>query len=40
VFERATLAMIAKTRCVEPADLFFDLALEDDLETTFTAKLM
>jgi N-acyl-D-aspartate/D-glutamate deacylase len=38
--EGATLAAIARARGVDPADLFFDLALEEDLETTFTAKLL
>lgn len=38
--EGATLAAIAAARGVDPADLFFDLALEEDLETTFTAKLL
>jgi N-acyl-D-amino-acid deacylase len=38
--EGATLAAIAEARGVDPADVFFDLALEEDLETTFTAKLL
>lgn len=38
--EGRSIASIAKERGVHPADLFFDLALEESLETTYTAKLL
>jgi N-acyl-D-amino-acid deacylase len=38
--EGFTVAEIAAQRAVDPLDLFFDLALEEDLQTTFTAHVL
>lgn len=39
-FEGVTIADIATERGVDPVDAFLDLGLAEDLDTTFTAKLL
>lgn len=38
--EGSTIASIAEQRGADPIDVFFDLAVEEDLQTTYTAKLL
>ncbi len=38
--EGRTIAEIAETQRLDPVDVFFDLALSEDLETCFNAKVM
>ena len=38
--EGMTIAAVASERGKDPLDVFFDIALEEDLRTTFTAKLL
>lgn len=38
--EGRTIAAIAEERNADPVDVFFDIAIEEHLETTFTAKLL